>query len=151
VPGFTAALGAEVRKMVEKIPSSELDPMGPPGRGRYLETTLMTKGWAAENEAERLMAPSREISPQVLREVPAGYHSCFGTLNGWPSWPPKDLTGSVLLINAAAATSDRPVDFVHIPTLGSAGNEFFNPPSNLRIGVARVYLGLIHQLNGFHV
>lgn len=43
------------------------------------------------------------------------------------------------------------MDFVHIPTLGSSGEEFFKPLSNLRIGDARVYLGLIHHLNGFHV
>ena len=153
VPGFTEALGAEVRKMIEKIPPSDLAIQWDLAvENRYLETTLARDGLAAaEKEALRLMAPSREISPHIPREVPLGYHTCFGTLNGWPSRQPKDLTGSVLLVNAAVASSDRPVDFVHIPTLGSSGDEFFKPMANLRIGGARVYLGLIHHLNGFQV
>jgi hypothetical protein len=153
VPGFTEALGAEVRKMIEKIPPSDLAIQWDLAvENRYLETTLARDGLAAaEKEALRLMAPSREISPHIPREVPLGYHTCFGTLNGWPSRQPKDLTGSVLLVNAAVASSDRPVDFVHIPTLGSSGDEFFKPLANLRIGGARVYLGLIHHLNGFQV
>jgi hypothetical protein len=153
VPGFTEALGAEVRKMIEKIPPSDLAIQWDLAvENRYLETTLARDGLAAaEKEALRLMAPSRAISPQIPREVPLGYHACFGTLSGWPSRQPKDLTGSVLLVNAAVASSDRPVDFVHIPTLGSSGDEFFKPLSNLQVGSARVYLGLIHHLNGFHV
>ena len=153
VPGFTEALGAEVRKMIDKIPPSDLAIQWDLAvENRYLETTLARDGLAAaEKEALRLMAPSRAISPHIPREVPLGYHTCFGTLNGWPSRQPKDLTGSVLLVNAAVASSDRPVDFVHIPTLGSPGDEFFKPLSNLRIGSAHVYLGLIHHLNGFHV
>ena len=101
--------------------------------------------------AADLMSPSQEISPHIPEEAALGYHTCFGTLNGWPSRQPKDLTGSVLLINAAVASSGRTVQFVHIPTLGSSGDEFFKPLSGLRINGARVYLGLIHHLNGFHV
>jgi hypothetical protein len=154
VPGFTESLCAEIKKMVEKIPPSELAIQWDLAvENRHVEATLAKDGLAAaQKEAERIMAPNREIMPYIPREVPVGYHTCFGTLNGWPSRQPKDLTGSVVLINAAATTSPgRPIDFVHIPTLGSAEDTFFKPLSDLRIGKARVYLGLIHHLNGFHV
>jgi hypothetical protein len=153
VPGFTQALRAEVEKMVERIPPSELAIQWDLAiENRYVEATLAKDGLAAaEREAERVMMPNREILPSIPREVSLGYHTCFGTLNGWPTRQPKDLTGSVVLINAAAASAERPIDFVHIPTLGTSQDEFFKPLSQLRIGGARVYLGLIHHLNGFHV
>jgi hypothetical protein len=153
VPGFTEALRNEVRKIVEKIPPSELAIQWDLAiENRYLEATLAKDGLAAaKKEAEFLLSPCLEISPHIPREVQLGYHTCFGTLNGWPTRQPKDLTGSVLLINAATALSGRPVDFVHIPTLGTSQDEFFKPLSGLRIGDARVYLGLIHHLNGFRV
>jgi hypothetical protein len=153
VPGFNEALAAEVKKMVEKIPPSDLAIQWDLAvENRYVEATLLKDGLrAAQKEAEHLMAPCLDILPHIPRDVPIGYHTCFGTLNGWPSRQPNDLTGSVVLINAAAAASERPVDFVHIPTLGTSEDEFFKPLSQLRLGNARVYLGLIHHLNGFHV
>jgi hypothetical protein len=152
VPGFTESIRAEVQKIVEKIPSSELAIQWDMAvENRYLEATLERDGLAAaEKEAERLLAPNQEITPHIPIDVPIGYHTCFGTLNGWPTRQPADLTGSVLLINAATASSHRPVDFVHIPTLGTAKDEFFKPLSKLR-DKARVYLGLIHHLYGFNV
>ena len=98
-----------------------------------------------------MTAPNRGFLPYIPSDVHLGFHTCFGTLDGWPTRQPKDLSGSVLLINAAAASSNRPVNFVHIPTLGSSQDEFFKPLTDLRIGNARVYLGMIHHLNGFNV
>jgi hypothetical protein len=153
IPGFTDALRTEVQKLVEKIPASELAIQWDLAvENRYLEATLEKDGLeSAERRAADLMYPSSEISPEIPAEVALGYHTCFGTLNGWPSRQPKDLTGSVLLINAGVAASRRSVEFVHIPTLGSSGEAFFKPLSGLRADGARVYLGLIHHLNGFRV
>jgi hypothetical protein len=115
---------------------------------RYLEATLAQQGAAAaEREAQRLMQPAQEIAPQISEQVALGYHSCFGTLNGWPSRQPRDLTGSVALLNAAIAGSGRRVDFVHLPTLGSAEEAFFAPLQDLEAGGARVYLGAIHHMH----
>ena len=94
------------------------------------------------------MMPADEIAPHIPEEVALGYHSCFGTLNGWPSRRPSDLMASVLLLNAAVAASGRRVDFLHLPTLGSAEDAFFAPLQDLAIGDARVYLGAIHHLHG---
>src|SRR5262249_49308380 len=52
------------------------------------------------------------------------------------------------LSNAAVECSERPVDFLHIPTLGSASDEFFRPMSELTPDGARVYMGAIHHLHG---
>ena len=150
VPGFTAALRAETAKMTDLIPPEDLAIQWDLAvENRYLEATLTRDGAkVAQQEAERLMAPAREISPHIPREVALGYHSCFGTLNGWPSRQPSDLTGSVLLLNAAVAASGRPVDFLHMPTLGSAEDAFFAPLQDLAVGDAKVYLGAIHHMHG---
>jgi hypothetical protein len=149
VPGFTAALRAEVAKLVEKIPPDDLAIQWDLAvENRYLERTLERDGAAAaEREAERLMAPAREVAAATPEPVALGYHSCFGTLDGWPSRQPKDLAGSVMLLNAAVRASGRRVDFLHLPTLGSAEDSFFAPLQRLDAGAARVYLGAIHHLH----
>ena len=149
VPGFTAALRAEVAKMVEKIPPAELAIQWDLAiENRYVEAVLARDGAAAaQREAERLMAPAREVCAVTPDAVALGYHSCFGTLDGWPSRQPKDLTGSVILLNAAVQASERPVDFLHLPTLCSAEDSFFAPLDGLEAGGAHVYLGAIHHMH----
>ena len=149
VPGFTAALRAEVAKMIELIPPEDLAIQWDLAvENRYIEGTLAREGaGAAGREAERLTAPAREISPYIPEQLALGDHSCFGTLDGWPSRQPPDLTGSVILLNAAVAASGRCVDFLHLPTLGSAEDAFFVPLQDLRVDGARVYLGAIHHMH----
>jgi hypothetical protein len=150
VPGFTAALRAEVAKIIELIPPDDLAFQWDLAvENRYIEATLEREGVAAaKREAERLMVPAQQLSPHIPEQVALGYHSCFGTLNGWPSRQPRDLTGSVILLNAAASASGHLVDFVHMPTLGSAENAFFTPLQDLDVGGARIYLGAIHHMHG---
>jgi hypothetical protein len=149
VPGFTAALGAEVAKMVEKIPPDELAIQWDLAiENRLLEGVLAQGGAAAaRREAERLMAPARAVAAAAPAAVALGYHSCFGTLDGWPSRQPADLAGSVMLLNAAVKASGRRVDFLHLPTLGTAEDRFFAPLGELDAGGARVYLGAIHHMH----
>jgi hypothetical protein len=73
---------------------------------------------------------------------------CFGTLSGWPSRQPPSLEGAVTLSNAAVDASGRSVEFLHIPTLGRADDEFFAPLKNFKRNGARVYMGAIHHLHG---
>ncbi|MSQ70672.1 MAG: hypothetical protein EXR27_05185 [Betaproteobacteria bacterium] len=150
VPGVTRAFRDEIGKMVQKIPPSELAIQWDLAvENRYLEAMMEKEGpAAAEREAERLMAPAKDICPHIPKEVELGYHSCFGTLNGWPSRQPASLEGTVMLLNAAVVASGRKVEFLHFPTLGSADEAFFAPLARLKAGDARVYLGAIHHLHG---
>ena len=150
IPGFTAALGAEIAMMVEKIPPQDLAIQWDLAvESRYTERALASGGVdAARLEVEHLMAPAREICPHIPTEVALGYHACFGTLAGWPSRQPVDLTETVLLLNAAVAASGRRVDFLHFPTLGTAEESFFAPLGDLDPGDARVYVGAIHHMHG---
>src|SRR5262249_31045654 len=90
-----------------------------------------------------------DIAPAIPQEVALGYHDCFGTLSGWPSRQPPDLGGTVMLLNAAIAASGRRVDFLHLPTLGTADDAFFAPLERLQAPDAKVYLGAIqHDADG---
>ena len=114
---------------------------------RLVEVKLAEEGVeAARREAERVMAPLADIP--VPSDVALGHHACFGTLSGWPSRQPPNIEGAVLLLNAAVAASGRRVDFLHIPTLGSAEDAFFAPLENLKPDGARIYMGAIHHLHG---
>jgi len=150
IPGVTAAFRAEIEKIVEKIPAEELAIQWDLAvENRYLEAKLEREGLdAGRSEAERVMEPAKGICPYLPDSVELGYHSCFGTLNGWPSRQPKSLQGTVLLLNAAVAASGRKVNFLHFPTVGSAEETFFAPLAGLNTGGARAYVGAIHHLHG---
>ena len=147
VPGFTAALRAEVAKMIELIPPEDLAIQWDLAiEHRLIENKMAEDPKAGAREAERVMAPAAEIP--IPDAVALGHHACFGTLNGWPSRQPASLEGAVLLLNAAIAASNRRVDFLHIPTLGSTEDSFFAPLKDLKAGGARTYIGAIHHLHG---
>jgi len=115
---------------------------------RLVDTALAREGGpAAETLAARLVAPVADIAPAIPQEVALGYHGCFGTLSGWPSRQPTDLGGTVTLLNEAIAATGRRVDFLHLPTLGTADDAFFAPLERLRAPDAKVYLGAIHHMH----
>jgi hypothetical protein len=149
IPGFNEALHAEVAKIIELIPPEDLAIQWDLAVEERLVDLALARGFeVAKQVALQVMEPARDICLEIPANVPLGYHVCFGTLNGWPSRQPKDLTGAVLLANAAVECSARSVDFLHIPTLGSAADEFFKPLAQLITGGARVYMGAIHHLHG---
>ena len=147
VPGITDTFRAEIAKMVELIPPEDLAIQWDLAiEHRLIENKMAEDPKAGQREAERVMAPAGEIA--IPNAVALGHHACFGTLNGWPSRQPANLEGAVLLLNAAIAASNRRVDFLHIPTLGSTEDSFFAPLRDLKVGSARTYIGAIHHLHG---
>jgi len=148
-PGVTAAFRAEIAKMFDLIPPQELAIQWDLAvENRLVDTELAREGpAAAEGLAARLAAPAAEIAPAIPEGVALGYHGCFGTLSGWPSRRPPDIGGSVILLNAMVAASGRRVDFLHLPTLGTADEAFFAPLEQLRAPDAKIYLGAVHHMH----
>src|SRR6516165_9739656 len=144
-PGVTAAFRAEIAKMFDLIPPQELAIQWDLAvENRLVDTELAREGpAAAEGLAARLAAPAAEIAPAIPEGVALGYHGCFGTLSGWPSRQPPDIGGSVILLNAMVAASGRRVDFLHLPTLGTADEAFFAPLERLRAPSASIWGGRI--------
>lgn len=150
VPGFNAALRAEVAEIVNHIPATELAIQWDLAIENRLIQFFLADGdvEGARAEARRLAEPATEICEAIPADVMMGYHSCYGTLNGWPSRQPADTTGTVLLLNAVCRASERRVDFVHFPTIAATDDDYFKPLADLDIGKARAFVGAIHHMHG---
>jgi len=107
------------------------------------------QGFTADGAIERNVAQFRTLSRSIPETVQLGYHFCFGTLGGWPRFAPADLSATVELANATVEASGRRVDWIHIPVLPDVGESFFAPLKNLKPRGARVYLGVVHHMDGF--
>jgi hypothetical protein len=53
------------------------------------------------------------------------------------------------MLNEAASCAGRPLDFVHMAVpIGRSDDAYFAPLRDLRVGDARVFLGLVHYQDG---
>jgi hypothetical protein len=147
-PGYTEALRAEVAKIVEKIPASELAIQWDLAR-EITEVNGGIPGVPIEGAIERNLEQVRALSPHIPEEVELGYHFCFGTMGGWPRFAPKDLGQTVKFANAVAGASGRRVDWIHIPLLDRIDDAFVAPLLDLKPRGARVYLGAVHNMERF--
>ena len=148
--GLTDALRDEVANMVEMIPKDDLAIQWDLAIEQKEVEAALEHGdpAAARKVAVKDCTPAAAVCSVLPPQVHLGYHMCFGTLVGWPSRQPADMTGSILLANAAVAASGRRVDFLHFPTLGSAEDKFFAPLKELKADGAKIYMGTVHHLHG---
>jgi hypothetical protein len=147
-PGYTDALAAEVGMIAQKIPNEDLAiqwDCSTEVQDVYGAVPGLPKKGAIERNVEQF----RHLSPLVPEKALLGCHLCFGTLGGWPRFAPPDLSATVELANAVIEASGRRVDWIHIPVLDGVGDAFFAPLKNLKPRGARVYLGVIHHMDGF--
>ena len=149
--GFSEALHHEVRTIFNNIPHEDLAIQWDCAIEDTVIEEALEKAGGLTKDVQRLVdqlfEPARDVSSHIPDDVTLGYHACYGTSGGWPKREPEDLTGAVLLCNAAIKSSGRRVDFLHIPTINSKGPNYFNPLSNLDPQGARIYMGLIHALH----
>ncbi|MGD9921547.1 MAG: hypothetical protein AB7V13_08885 [Pseudorhodoplanes sp.] len=150
VRAITDAIAEEIACIVDQIPPEDLAiQLDLAVENRYIEKTLEQSGLdAARREVDRLVSPAATLCKRIPAATALGFHSCYGTIIGWPTRKPRSLAGSVLLANAFARYAGRAVDFVHVPTVERADEDYFRPLEQLETGDARLYLGLIHHLHG---
>lgn len=150
VPGMAAAFRAEIEEMCRHIPPADLAIQWDLAvENRFVEKALKDGGVdQARKVADFCAEQALEICAPVPAEVQLGLHNCFGTLDGWPSRLPADMTGSVVTLNPLIEASGRKVDFVHFPTVGTADDAFFAPMKDLDLKGAKAYVGAIHHLHG---
>jgi hypothetical protein len=147
-PGYIDALAAEVSMIAQKIPNEDLAIQWDCST-EVQDVYGAVPGLPKEGAIERNVEQFRRLSPLVPERALLGYHLCFGTLGGWPRFAPPDLSATVELANAVIEASSRRVDWIHIPVLDGVGDAFFAPLRNLKPRGARVYLGVIHHMDGF--
>lgn len=147
-PGYTDALAAEIGMIAQQIPNDDLAIQWDCST-EVQDVYGAVPGFPKDGAIERNVAQFRRLSPLVPEKVLLGYHLCFGTLGGWPRFAPADLSATVDLANAVIEASGRRVDWIHIPVLPDVGETFFVPLKNLKPRGTRVYLGVVHHMNGF--
>ena len=145
-----------VEKILERVPANELviqwdycseviTVIGAEPTGRdLLDSPLLKEPGSTDDligkyTSSEYLAPMVEMIPD---EVLVGFHLCYGTWGGWPDAEVEDIGLCVRLANAMIANSPRRVDFVHLPVLRTAGDKFFKPLADLRIGKTKVFIGL---------
>jgi hypothetical protein len=146
-PGYADALAAEIGTLVQKIPNGDLAIQW--DCANEVQDAYGAVAGFPDSEIERNVAQFRKLSLLIPDSVMLGYHLCFGTLGGWPRFVPADLSATVALANAIIENSGRRVDWIHIPVLNDASDAFFAPLRDLRPGKTRIYLGVIHHMDGF--
>jgi hypothetical protein len=149
-PGLTQAFKSELENIAAHIPAEELAIQWDLAvENRRVETKVEAGDLgAARGEAAFVSDPIGEACSGLSPDVHVGLHSCYGTINGWPGRQPANIMGTVLLLNALAAATSRPIDFIHFPTIASADEDFFRPLEELDVGDARTYVGAIHHMHG---
>ena len=70
-----------------------------------------------DGAVERNVAQVRNLSPQIPEGVALGYHFCFGTLGGWPRFPPGRPGRDRGARECVRGGLGRRVDWIHIPLL----------------------------------
>jgi hypothetical protein len=147
-PGYTDALAAEIGTIVDKIPNADLAIQWDCST-EVQDAYGSVASLPTEGRIERNLDQFRRLSPLIPETALLGYHFCFGTLGGWPRFAPPDLSATVALANAVVEASGRRVDWIHIPVLPDVPEAFFAPLQNLKTRGARVYLGVVHHMEGF--
>jgi hypothetical protein len=94
---------------------------------------------------ERFAGPVRRISRDIPRETLVGYHLCYGTFPEWPMREADDMGLLVEMANTCTETSGRAADWIH---LAGPRHVFFRPLQRLRAPSTKVFLGLIHPIDG---
>jgi hypothetical protein len=147
-PGYEAAIAAELDAILDFVPPEDLAlqwDMAWEISAVYDPPPDMP----SEGDIATHVAPVGRLSKKLPEQVALGFHFCFGTFGGWPRFAPEDLGRAVDLANGAVAAAGRRVDWVHIPTLDTSAEKFYAPLAKLKVGKARVYLGLIHSMENF--
>lgn len=137
--GYAEALEAELQKILEHIPHRDL----------AIQWDCATELQEAYKGAIDAQVPEIAVSRIIPKDVALGFHLCFGTLGGWPRFAPDDLGAAVKLANACIEASGRKVDWMHIPVLDRSDDAFFAPLKDLKPEGAKIYLGMVHNMNGF--
>jgi hypothetical protein len=147
VPGYEAALRAEIAKIADLIPNQDLviqfdqiamfsDAVAGSGRDSHL--AAMSK--------DRYRSAIANVGSAVPEDVLLGYHLCYGGFEGWPTRTPP-LTAVVAAANLVAEAAGRRIDYIHLPLLAKQDEDYFKALSALKIGAAKLYLGVIHGMD----
>jgi hypothetical protein len=148
-PAFEELFTREIERLIAAVPPQELAI-----QWDVCYEVLDIEGviaWMGDGAWERFKDPVGRLTRLIPDDALVGYHFCYGTFPEWPMYEARDMSLVVRMANYAAANSGRRVDWVHLAGpryLRSEDATFFRPLSDLDVGDARVYLGIVLQVDG---
>jgi hypothetical protein len=106
--------------------------------------------WRASGDPfERFGGYIERLSARIPETVLLGMHLCYGDLEHTHLIQPRDLGTVTRMANLAVARAGRRFDFVHMPVPRERSDDtYFEPLSDLRIGSAKLFIGLVHLTDG---
>jgi hypothetical protein len=147
--GFEDLVARELERLLGEIPAGDLAI-----QWDVCYEVLDLEGviaWTSDGAWERFAGPVSRLTRLIPEDVLVGYHLCYGTFPEWPMYEARDLGLLVRLANHAVESSGRTVDWLHIAGpryLRSEDESFFRPLSELTLGDARVFLGIVLPVDG---
>lgn len=146
-PAYEQRVLDELAAILEQIPADQLAVQWD-ARLEFAMLEGITDSWFGEVRSgvlERLLRLSRHIPPGVQ----LGFHLCYGDETHGHFVVPRDTRKMVDVANALASSLGRPLNWLHMPVPSDAGDAYFAPLSNLRLGPeTELYLGVLHLEDG---
>ena len=95
---------------------------------------------------QHLLNMTVRLAEVVKHNVSLGFHLCYGDIEHSHFVQPESTGTMVDFINSVAGElGPRSIDWVHMPVPKDRKDEgYFEPLQNLRMGDAKLYLGLVH-------
>jgi|SoiMethySBSTD1v2_1073268.scaffolds.fasta_scaffold182588_4 hypothetical protein len=145
-PAYEAAMTRELDQIVAQIPAQDLALQWDVCR-EVLELEGVFS--SPQDPWAHYRGQIRRLSSRIPDETLLGYHFCYADLGHRHMKEPQDLSLCVRMANAAKAESGRRVDWVHLPVPRARHDDvYFAPLTDLDIGDAKLYVGLIHHTDG---
>jgi hypothetical protein len=150
-PAYEEAMRSEIATIVEKIPPGDLAIQWDMAveLGMLEAAVWQTNPYWKESGTSFMDLISGTVE-RMARAIPAeamlGYHLCYGTLGAWPMGHGKDLSVQVKCVEMMVRLSGRAVDFVHLPIIDRAPEDYYAPLADLRAGDTKIYLGVVHNV-----
>ena len=146
-PAYEARVVAELADILRAIPADQLAIQWD-ARLEFAMLEGITESWFGEVRSgvlERLLRLSRQIPPAVE----LGFHLCYGDETHGHFVVPRDTRKLVDVANALASSLGRPLNWLHMPVPGDAGDDYFAPLADLRLRPeTELYLGVLHLEDG---
>jgi hypothetical protein len=147
-PGYEASLMAEVQRILDGIPHTEL----------AIQWDVCIEVWFFEGWVKAPFEPVEEgIATRLKRyaeavpsDVELGFHLCYGDFKHSHLGTPADCRACVEIFNQAGDAIDRSIEWIHIPVpIERDDDEYYAPLDELRLREeTELYLGLVHFRDG---
>jgi hypothetical protein len=148
--GFENVMVSELRRMLQVIPADDLVIQWDMALEVLFTVLDGATPWSPQGSPlGRLLKTLNLFASQLPSQVLMGCHLCYGDLGHKHLVEPADLALAVDMANKVTKGVLRTVDYFHMPVpINRLDDPYYAPLYNLKIGTAKLYLGLIHHSDG---